>query len=180
MVKTAIIARMNNKEKIAFYESATKNLLGQINKMNLAPEDKQKAVYYTSFFREAFKYDVIKQKTFLTRGNKIWDFGYDSAGFCYASSSVFSVIMGLDDWNLMCIDADQWPGRFSHHYLKHVPSGMYFDLTYDQFSVDGYTVPYELGERVFVRLDKKDSPMRFSKALNIDVIGILTGKTKVI
>lgn len=171
---------MKNQDKTALYESATKNILAQINKMNLSPEDKNKAVYYTSFFREAFKYDVIKQKTFLTRGNKIWDFGYDSAGFCYASSSVFSVIMGLDDWNLMCIDADKWPGRFSHHYLKHVPSGTFFDLTYDQFSVDGFSVPYELGERVFVHLNKKDSPMRFAKALDIDVMGILQGKVKAI
>ena len=160
---------MNSKEKIEFYESATKNLLSQINKMNLAPENKQKAIYYTSFFREAFKYDIIKQKTFLTRNNKIWDFGYDSAGFCYASSSVFSAIMGAIDWHLMYIDASQWPGRFSHYYIKHSPSGVYFDLTYDQFAVDRYTVPYDLGERVRLYFDEKDSPMRFSKALQINV-----------
>ena len=164
---------MYDVDKKKFYESATKRLLDKINDMNLAPTVKNRAVFFTKLFREAFKYDEIKQYTFVTPANKIWDLGYDSVGFCRASSIAFSIIMGLQDWQLMYIDDSEWEAREPHHYLKHLPSGEFFDITYDQFAINGYTVPYEAGYNAIFGLSQNDTPIRFARALDIDLINIL-------
>lgn len=164
--------------KKKFYEYATRNLLGQLGSMKLTPEDRRKAVFYTKLFREAFKYDEIKQYTFITPESNIWDLGYDSAGFCRISSAVFSIAMGIKDWRLMRIDAEQWDGNASHHYLQNVPSGKFFDLTYDQFAVDNMTVPYDIGKSAAYRLYPGNDIMRFADALGIDIMGMLKGNDK--
>lgn len=163
---------MNTPAKKEFYEHATRNLLTQLNNMGLGPDDKKKAMYYTMLFRESFKYDEIKQYMFVNKKFKIWDLGYDSAGFCRISSAAFSIVMGVKDWQLMCIDAQQWHAGASHHYLKHMPSGQFFDLTYDQFAIEGLVVPYELGTPALYQLHNSDI-LRFTDMLNIDVINIL-------
>ena len=163
---------MKDPAKKEFYEQATKNLLTQINNMGLGADDKKNAVYYTRLFRESFKYDEIKQYMFVNKHSKIWDLGYDSAGFCRISSAAFSIVMGVKDWQLMCIDANQWDAGASHHYLKHIPSGKFFDLTYDQFAVEGLVVPYEIGTPALYQLHNSDI-IRFTDILDIDVIKIL-------
>lgn len=158
---------MDNPAKQKFYEDATLNLLNQINKLKLTPKKKRDAVLYTRVFRELFKLDEVKQYTFVTDENKIWDFGYDSAGFCYAASVSFAIALGIKDWQLMCIDGDKYAGRMDHHYLRHIPTGTFFDITYDQFAVEGITVPYELGTPAQFSLSSKDTPYRFAKAVGI-------------
>ena len=167
------ITGMDTEEKKAFYEDATKNLLAQLNTMDLLPDDKQKAIYYTKLFREAFKYNEIKQYAFISPESDIWDLGYDSAGFCRISSTVFSIVLGFQNWKLMRIEPNVWKGNASHHYLQHVPSGKFFDITYDQFAIDGCTVPYKLGVPAMYRLYPNNDIMRFAKALDIDIIGML-------
>ena len=164
---------MNKKEKTDFYTTATKKLLAHLSDIGLQPEDKRKAVYYTKLFREAFKYDDIKKHVFLSSKNAQWSFGYDSAGFCYASSVVFSIVTGFQNWNLMYIDSDKWRGHLPHYYLQHIESGNFFDITYDQFGIDGLTVPYEIGEITPFALTPGDTPFRFADALDIDLIKIL-------
>ncbi len=169
---------MDIQDKKQFYNDATNRLLLQLNDMDLSPKDKQNAIFYTKLFREAFKYDEIKQYTFVTPESNIWDLGYDSAGFCRISSTAFSIAMGINDWKLMRVDAEQWDGNASHHYLRHIPSGKFFDLTYDQFAVEGLTVPYEIGKPAAYRLYPNNDIMRFADALNIDIINILKGNHK--
>ena len=167
-----------NQAKKDFYKNATYELLSQLNKMGLSDTDKQKAVFYTKLLREAFTYDEIKQYTFIEPGADIWDLGYDSAGFCRIASTVFSIALGFNDWKLMRVDADQWDGNASHHYLKHIPSGQFFDLTYDQFAITGMKVPYEIGKPAAYRLYPNNDIMRFANALNIDIISMLKSNSK--
>lgn len=167
-----------NQAKKDFYKNATQNLLSQITKMGLSSQDTQKAVFYTKLFREAFTYDEIKQYTFIEPGADIWDLGYDSAGFCRIASTVFSIALGFNDWKLMKVDADQWDGNASHHYLKHIPSGQFFDLTYDQFAISGMNIPYEIGKPAAYRLYPNNDIMRFANALSIDIIGMLKNQDK--
>ncbi|MBO4480309.1 MAG: hypothetical protein J5742_01625 [Alphaproteobacteria bacterium] len=168
------------KNQKQFYENATKNLLSKLNDMGLSDTDKKKAIFYTKLLRESFKYDEIKKFTFLSGENDIWDFGYDSAGFCRIASITFSLAMGFQDWRLMCIDKMKWPGKMDHHYLQHVPSGTFFDITYDQFEVYGEKVPYEIGTPTTFGLVPGDSVLRFAKAMDIDIFGMLKGKTKTV
>jgi len=165
-------------DKKLFYEKATQKLLSQIDGMGLKPDTKRQAIYFTRLFREAFKFDEIKKYTFITPYSNLWDLGYDSAGFCRAASITFAIVMGLTDWKLMYIDDIAWAAREPHHYLKHIPSGEFFDITYDQFEFNGYTVPYELGSEAIFGLKPMDTPIKFARALDIDLIGVLKGEQK--
>ena len=169
---------MENIDKKALYKSATEKLLAQIHTFGLSEEDTKKAVYFTKLFREAFKYDEIKKYVFVSRERDIWDLGYDSAGFCRVASITFSVVMGVQDWELMCISEDDWSAHASHHYLKHRPSGKFFDITYDQFAVDGYDeIPYDSGHTAFIGLHPKDMTFKFANALDIDIYKLLKNKS---
>lgn len=169
---------MDNKDKKSFYESATRNILAQIGTMGLSDFKEKQAIYYVKLFRELFKYDEIKRWTFLTPENHIWDFGYDSAGFCYASSITFAIAMGFNDWQLMYIDGDKWAGGLPHYWLQHKSSKTFFDITYDQFAVDGFTVPYEIGESVAFALAPGDAAFKFADAAGVDIIKTLKGANK--
>lgn len=164
--------------KKVFYESATKKLLSEIEDMGLSADEKRKAVFYTKLFREAFKYDEIKQNVFITPNNKIWNLGYDSAGFCRIASINFAIIMGVEYWKLMCINDNQWTGQASHHYLQHVPTGKFFDITYDQFDFYGQKVPYELGHRTAFNVYPGDLSLKFADVMGIDILKMLMKKSK--
>lgn len=170
---------MQSLDKKAFYESATAKLLTQINTFALPETDKKKAVHFTTLFREAFKYDEIKQYVFMTHDKKLWDLGYDSAGFCRIASIVFAIVMGINDWKLMYIDENSWDVKMDHHYLKHIPSGKFFDITYDQFIIDGYykEIPYNLGYTAAFGLQPNDMSIRFAKVLGIDMFKLLKNTT---
>jgi len=169
---------MGEIDKKSFYESATQNILSQLNNMGLTSEDKRKAVFYTKLFREAFKYDEIKKHIFITPESKIWDLKYDSAGFCRVASITLAIIMGVKDWKLMCIGENDWDGKASHHYLKHIPSGKFFDITYDQFAFEGHQIPYDAGHEAIVGLSPNDMTMKFANTFDIDLLKILKNESK--
>ena len=169
---------MTDLDKKQFYDNATKKILNQLNGMNLPADKYKEAVKWTKIFRAVFEFDEFKQEVFIEKDNPYWDFGYDSAGFCRMASITFSILMDFREWQLMAIDKDQWGGKMGHHYLKHLPSGKYFDLTYDQFAVEGFEVPYNLGKPATFGLSSKDETMRFSKALGIDLQKVLKEYSK--
>lgn len=169
---------MTNQDKKKIYEEATQKLLAQLNTMGLSPKKKKTAIYFTKLFREAFKYNEIKEYVFTGPKDVFVDLGYDSAGFCYASSVVFSIMNGFPDWQLMYIDEYKWPGQLPHYYLKHVQSGKFFDITFDQFSIDGFTVPYELGETAPFAMTPGDVPFKFADALGLNLIETLKNTRK--
>jgi len=161
---------MYEKNKKQFYESATNNILSKLDGMGLSKSDKNQAVYYVKLFREIFKYEEMRKWTFAALGGDLWDFGYDSVGFCRVASIAFSSVMGVKDWQLMCIDEDKWDAKSAHHYLKHIPSGKFFDITYDQFAIEGFEIPYHLGHPAILNLGPGDETLRFADALNIDIL----------
>lgn len=163
-----------SKSKKAFYEAATKNLLIQLDGIGLAGDEKTKAIHFTKLFRELFKYDEVRKYMFETPESNLWDLGYNSVGFCRIASVNFAIIMGVKNWRLMCINDSQWDGRASHHYLQHIPTGKFFDLTYDQFAFYGKEVPYELGHETVFNLSSDEMSKKFAKdVLNIDIIDTL-------
>lgn len=162
---------MKSQEKIDFYNKATKNILARLDMLNLTKEQHKKAEDLVKKFRDAFTKEEVKKATFLGPDNDMfWDLGYDSGGFCRVASISFAIAMDFHDWQLMAIDDTQWPGKMSHHYLKHIPSGKFFDLTYDQFAVDGLTVPYNLGQKAAYSLSLQDEAHKFAKMVGIDLI----------
>lgn len=169
---------MYETEKKEFYKSATQNILSQLGGMGLSESDKHRATYLILLFREAFKYDELKKYVFITPQQKIWNLGYDSAGFCRVASITFAIVMGLKDWQLMCINDNQWDGNSSHHYLKHIPSGKFLDITYDQFSFEGFDVPYELGHNALFGLVPGDMTFKFAHKLDINLLSVLKGESK--
>ena len=164
---------MKSKEKIDFYNKATRNILAQLDALNLSPEKKQRAVKLVQLFREAFTKDEVKKATFIMPDNDIWDLGYDSGGFCRVASITFALAMDFHDWQLMAINDNQWEGKMGHHYLKHIPSGKFFDLTYDQFAVNGQRVPYNKGQNAAYGLSFNDETHKFAKMVGLDIIKML-------
>lgn len=162
---------MKTPEHKLFYEAATKRILAQLDSLGLPADKKQHAVKLVNLFRESFTHDDIKKATFITTHNKIWDFGYDSGGFCRVASITFAIAMNLYDWQLMFIGTDKWV--MPHHYLKHIPSGKFFDITYDQFAIKNLTVPYELGQNAIYNLSPTDNTLKFAKSVGLDIIKML-------
>ena len=171
-----MILRMDIQYKQNFYDKATVSLLAQLGDMGLESQEYKNAKFYTERFRNAFKNDKVKRYVFLASNNNVWNFGYDSAGFCYAASVVFSIMNGFRNWNLMYIDETNWNGGHPHYYLQHTKTGTFFDITYDQFAIDGITVPYDKGVKTAPALTPDDIPFKFAKILNIDFIKALTNK----
>ena len=157
------------------YEKATKNILSQINALKLSEQDRREAIKWARVFREVFKYDDMKQAVLTTKGKKLqnWDNWYDSGGFCRIASIPFAILMGMQDWQLMAVTKDQWDGGMDHHYLKHIPSGKFIDLTYDQFEFEGKTVPYELGHPATFGIAPGDNAIKFANLVGIDIAEIL-------
>jgi hypothetical protein len=170
---------MKTKSKKNFYDSATASILSQITNFGLSNTNKDKAIHFIKLFRELFKYNEIKQYMFITPESRIWNLGYDSAGFCRIASVSFAVIMGVKDWQLMCINDNLWLGQASHHYLQHIPTGNFLDITYDQFAFYGKEIPYELGHSTAFNLSRGDMSWKFmTDVLNLDVISVLKGEIK--
>ena len=165
---------MKTKEQKIFYERATKNILAKLDTLNLTPEKKKKAIKLVQLFREAFTKEDVKKATFLDEENtRFWDLGYDSGGFCRVSSITFAIAMDFHDWQLMAIDKEQWPGQMGHHWLQHIPSGKVFDITYDQFAIEGLQVPYKLGKKAAYNLSLQDETHKFAKSVGLDILKLL-------
>ncbi len=168
-----MITVMNLPEHKVFYEQATKNILAQLKMLNLSPEKYKRATDLTVKFRKAFQQDAVKKATFITPDSKIWDLGYDSAGFCRVASITFALAMDFHEWQLMAIDKEDWYGEMGHHWLKHIPSGKIFDITYDQFTVDGLQLPYNLGVPTAYNLSLHDETHKFAKSVDLNIIKLL-------
>lgn len=160
-------------EHKVLYEQATKNILAQLKALNLSPEKHKRAADLVFKFREAFTKDEVKKATFITPDSKIWDLGYDSAGFCRVASITFAIATDFRDWQLMAIDPTKWSGGMGHHWLQHIPTGKVFDITYDQFTVDGFKLPYHLGQHAAYNLSLQDETHKFAKSVGLDIIKLL-------
>ncbi len=154
-------------DKEQFYENATRKLLTDIEKMNMAKLQRVRAKNLVRYFRDSFKLQDVKYQTFWTDlGEDMKKFRYDSDGFCRASSVGFALMMGGEpDWKLMYID-ELWTYG-PHHYLLHVPSKTVLDLTYDQYTNSGMTVPYFLGKPIKMEFKENDIEGRFAEALQL-------------
>lgn len=162
----------NNTEK-HFYDDASKNIIAKIKLLGMNNEDTEKAIDLAMLLRAAFKLKNVKKKTFKTKDSPEYELGYDSGGFCRIASTVFMAAMGAADWELMVIDDNQW-GHGSHHFLKHRPTGKFFDLTYDQFAVKGLDVPYNLGRPANDQCATIGTDgLKFAQAAGIDIIALL-------
>lgn len=158
----------------AYYEQATSNILERLKELNLTPEKYKQATELVIKFRKAFTSDYVKKETFEAAGEKVWNLGYDSIGFCRVASISFAIAMDFREWQLMSIDRKQWSGDFSHHWLQHVPTGKVFDITYDQFTVDGLLLPYHLGTKA--RFGESWGEIHaFAKCVGLNIREILQG-----
>lgn len=166
---------MNLPEHKHYYEQATKNIMAQLKMLNLSPDKYKRATDLVLKFRKAFQQDAVKKATFITPDSKIWNLGYDSAGFCRVASITFALAMDFHDWQLMSINKEDWYGKMGHHWLQHVPTGKVFDITYDQFTVDGLTLPYHLGHKAAFNLSLQDETHKFAKSVDLDIIKLLMG-----
>ena len=170
---------MNLPEHKHYYEQATKNIMAQLKMLNLSPDKYKRATDLVLKFRKAFTQDEVKKATFITPEDKTWNLGYDSAGFCRVASISFAVAMDFHEWQLMGIDEKSWSGGMGHHWLKHVPTGKVFDLTYDQFTVKGLKLPYHLGHEAKYNLSLQDETHKFAKFVGIDIIqSLMENKSK--
>lgn len=159
-------------EKDKYYEKATKQLLETIDTMGLDKISRLRAKNLVLLFRDSFKMPTIKYKTFEHElGNTIGFLNYDSDGFCRVASTNFGIMMGgAAKWQMMYID-DIWTYG-PHHYLVHNQSNTILDLTFDQYTNNNITVPYDIGRKVPYQLNTKgqDPVFRFADALGIDII----------
>ncbi len=162
---------MKRPEHKLFYEAATKRILAQLDSLGLPADKKQRAVKLVNLFRESFTHDDVKKATFIDGDNDIWDLGYDSGGFCRVASITFAIAMDFHDWQLMHVEKEDWVAP--HHYLKHIPSGKFFDITYDQFAINGLEVPYEIGKKAAYNLSFNDDTSKFAKSVGLDIIKML-------
>ncbi len=157
----------SNKED--FYKNATRKLLKTLDDIKISDAERHQAKKLTMLLRNAFKVPAIKDAVFSDDLGDDWRvFTYDSDGFCLTSSFIFADIMnrqsGRNDWQLMYID-ELWTYG-PHHYLKHIPSGTVFDLTYDQYTHYGLTVPYDIGGAIKGTKYHQDKAAQLITAIN--------------
>ena len=150
--------------KERFYKAATRKLLNQLDTMKLSATERHNAKKLTLMFRIMFKNPQVKMATFGPELNyDISMFTYHADGFCKASSQSFMHLMQSPDWKLMYINETWTFGP--HHYLLHVPSRQVFDLTADQYAQYGIDIPYNMGYRVTLNKQERQSAERFLKAV---------------
>ena len=158
---------MRLKKDPVLYKEATKKILAQIDAMHLTPEKRKRAIHFVNLFREAFTKEEVKKATALANStDNRWDLGYDSGGFCRVSSISFMVAMDWHDWDLMAVDKEHGEWYYSHHWLKHKPSGKILDLTYDQFLSP---VPYKAGHVVKPGAFLTDETAAFADSVGLNL-----------
>lgn len=149
-------------KKDIFYEQTTHTLICHIDKMGLDKTTSTQVKQFITIFRNGFKLKSVKYAVYSPDLGTDWrGINYHSYGFCRAASLSFYYLMDSKDWDLMYCDF------FKHYYLRHKKSGVYFDITYDQYSYHGVQIPYEYGRKT--RLYKYDEPTinNFLNSLNI-------------
>ena len=118
----------------------------------------------TSFADEAVKKSVVDEK-WLRKNNES---GIDSTGFCFAASEViYRLCGGKDKWKVMSISSKDWEFG-SHYYLQDRNSGEILDITSDQYTEKGLTIPYQLGKgKSFRAVSRKAKNL--AKAIGADL-----------
>lgn len=164
---------MRLKNDPVLYKEATKKILAQIDALHLTPEKHECAIRLVQLLRKSFTNAEIRKATFLANStDNVWDFGYESGGFCRVASILFMYAMpDSEDWQLMALDNGAW--KYEHHWLVHKPSGKILDLTYDQFISP---VPYELGKPVAPELSLQDEAHVFAKKLGFNLMKLIGNK----
>jgi hypothetical protein len=95
-----------------------------------------------SFKDEQLKKDILTAEYYLL--NK--ETGIHSVGFCYTASEVIFRLTGeYKRWKPMLISGKLWK-HGNHYYLIDKQDNSIMDLTADQFTERGITLPYELGK----------------------------------
>lgn len=151
----------------AHFEQATRRLVGSLDTMGLDQRSRLRAKNLVLLFRDSFKLEPVKRATFrYDIGDDYLKLPYDSYGFCRASSFAFLALMDNPQWQLMYID-DAW-AYGPHYYIIHLPSKSILDLTYDQYDLDGVTIPYALGRPVQIDANGRDVVIRFLHAIGVD------------
>ena len=160
-------------DKEKYYESATQKLLSTIESMGLDKIERTQAKNLVLLFRDSFKLPNVKYETFWNDlGLSMNNFKYDSDGFCRVSSITFLKMMKKPkDWQLMYI-RNLW-SYGPHHYLIHKPSKQIFDMTFDQYTNVGISIPYDIGYKIDFQLSEKDNAFDFAKSVGIDLAKII-------
>ena len=154
-------------EKNKYFESATHQLLKNIDSMGLDKFGRLRAKNLVLLFRDSFRLKSVKYDTFAKDlGEELNRYTYDSDGFCRVASINFQRMMGKKNWQLMFID-DNW-SYGPHHYLMHTPSKTVFDLTFDQYTHNGIQIPYNIGRQISCELEQDDPVVRFAKSIGIE------------
>ena len=158
-------------DKEEIYKNATLKILATIDKMNMDKIRRMRAKNLALYFRDSFKLPNVKHDTFwVDLGKEMEKLTYDSDGFCRASSVNFALMMGGEpEWKLMYIDKFRWDFG-PHHYLLHTPSKTVLDLTYDQYTNTGISVPYSLGKPTKLEFRDEDIALRFAEALQLSAV----------
>lgn len=147
-------------DKRNYFETSTQSLLKKLDEMKLDKMSRIRAKSFTRAIRDAMTKPYVQTQTFNIPFPDECGLCYDSLGFCRVSSLSFINLMSekgklSEDWDLYIIDSKYG----THHFLKHKPDGIIFDLTFDQFAVEGIQVPYKLGKQTFVGLSEFNDPV---------------------
>ena len=97
--------------------------------------------------REAFSNDTIKREVLDENWyQKNIESSIDSTGFCFASSEIlYRLTGGTTSWQVASInDPRDWHNG-THYFLKRRHNGEIIDITADQYTFRGITIPYEIG-----------------------------------
>jgi hypothetical protein len=128
-----------------------------------------------SHLREAFKKEEIKKAVLSEdwyRRNK--ESGIDSTGFCYAASEILYRLFGTSEvWKVKVISEKKWE-HGSHYYLEKKADGSIFDLSADQYTAKGITVPYNLSRPGLLRRPSKGAQL-LAKEIGVAVNDLYSG-----
>lgn len=151
-------------DKEIFFKTATVQLLAKIDDMKIQNAEPIKDLIIR--IRNAFLDDNVRRSVFGTELANDMSV-YATNGFCAAASVLF--LNNTDaDFELMYID-DMWTYG-PHHFLRHKPSGIILDLTFDQFIQDGITaIPYDMGCPIKPTKLSSDMALRFATAVGINM-----------
>ncbi len=109
-------------------------------------EDLIKAIRH-SFTIPQVKKAVLDAEWFEKNNNS----GVDSTGFCFAACQVIYKCSGQKEkWTIKIISRTLWEYG-SHYYLQDKITGEILDITSDQYSEKGISIPYTLGKGTGIR-----------------------------
>jgi hypothetical protein len=126
-----------------------KNLDEIIAKLKIAftKDDVKKAVIKPEWYPDNIKY------------------GIDSLGFCYAATEViYRLCGGKEKWKVMSISSKDWADG-SHYYLQDKNTNEILDITADQYTARGISIPYALGNGKGYRFGVSNQARKLAEAI---------------